>query len=128
MSRSGDAIEWASALWRDSERVPGVRFKTVKMTLARRRDLTSRVRAMLNQARFHAVSGEAEEQMDASLLAVDTDRMLLDWGLLEIEGLRIDGEAASVRGLIEAGPEELCREIAEQIRRDCQLTEQERKN
>jgi hypothetical protein len=83
---------------------------------------------MLNQARFHAASGEAEEQMEGSLLAVETDRMLLDWGLLEIEGLTIDGEPASVRNLIEAGPEELCREIAEQIRRDCQLTEQERKN
>jgi len=128
MSCSGDAVEWASAQWRESESTPGVRFKTVKMTLARRRDLTSRVRTMLNKARFHAGSGDAAEQMEASLLAVDTDRMLLDWGLLEIEGLRIDGEPASVRGLIEAGPEDLCREIAEQIRRDCQLTEQERKN
>lgn len=128
MSRSGEAVEWESAQWRDAESRPGVKFRTVKMTLARRRDLTSRVRTMLNKARFHATSGEAEEQMEASLLAVDTDRMLLDWGLLEIAGLRIDGEPASVRSLIEAGPEELCREIAEQIRRDCQLTEQERKN
>jgi len=128
MSCSGDAVEWASAHWRESKAAPGVRYKTVKMTLARRRDLTSRVRTMLNKARFHAASGEAEEQMEASLLAVDTDRMLLDWGLLEVEGLRIDGAAASVRSLIDAGPEELCREIAEQIRRDCQLTEQERKN
>ncbi len=128
MSCSGDTVEWASAQWRESASIPGIRFKTVKMTLARRRDLTSRVRTMLNQARFHAASGEAEEQMEGSLLAVETDRMLLDWGLLEIEGLTIDGEPASVRNLIEAGPEELCREIAEQIRRDCQLTEQERKN
>jgi hypothetical protein len=128
MSRSGESVEWESAYWRESESTPGVRFKTVKMTLARRRDLTSRVRSMLNKARFHAVSGEAEEQMEASLLAVDADRMLLDWGLLEVTGLSIDGEAASVRSLIEAGPEELCREITEKIRRDCQLTEQERKN
>lgn len=128
MSCSGDSVDWASAQWRDSERVPGVRFKTVKMTLARRRDLTSRVRTMLNKSRYHAVSGDAEEQMDAALLAVDTDRILLDWGLLEVEGLTIDGEPASVRRLIESGPEELCREAAEHIRRDCQLTEQERKN
>jgi hypothetical protein len=128
MSRSGEAVEWESAQWRDSESTPGVRFKTVKMTLARRRDLTSRVRSMLNKARFHALSGVAEEEMEASLLSLDADRMLLDWGLLEVTGLRIDGEAACVRSLIEAGPEELCREIAERIRHDCQLTEQERKN
>ena len=128
MSRSAEAVEWESALWRESEKAPGVRYKTVKMTLARRADLTGRVRTVLNKARFHAASGEAAEQMEAALMAVDADRMLLDWGLLEVAGLKIDGEAASVRSLIEAGPEELCREIAEQIRRDCQLSEQERKN
>jgi hypothetical protein len=127
MSRSVE-VEWSSALWRDSETTPGVRYKTVRMTLGRRAELTSRVRTMLNRARFHAASGEAEERLEATLLAIDADRVLLDWGLLELEGLRIDGEPATVRRLVEAGPEELCREIAEQIRSDCKLTETERKN
>jgi hypothetical protein len=127
MSRSVD-VEWTSAVWRESETNPGARFKTVRMTLGRRADLTGRVRTMLNRVRFHAASGETEERLEAALLAIDADRVLLDWGLLEVEGLRIDGEPATVRKLIEAGPEELCREIAEQIRRDCQLTETERKN
>lgn len=127
MSRSVE-VEWSSALWRDAETTPGVRYKTVRMTLGRRAELTSRVRTMLNRARFHAASGEAEDKLEAALLAIDADRVLLDWGLLEVEGLRIDGEPASVRKLVEAGPEELCREIAEQIRRDCKLKETERKN
>ena len=127
MSRSGE-VEWSSAVWRESDTNPGVRYRTVRMTLGRRADLTSRVRTMLNRARFHAASGAPEERLDAALMAIDADRVVLDWGLLELEGLRIDGEPASVRTLIEAGPEELCREIAEQIRRDCRLTETERKN
>lgn len=127
MSRSGD-VEWASAVWRESESTPGARFKTVRMTLGRRADLTSRVKTMLDRVRFHAASGETGEKLTAALLSIDADLVLLDWGLLEVEGLRIDGEPVSVRKLIESGPEELCREIAEQIRRDCRLTETERKN
>ena len=45
-----------------------------------------------------------------------------------LEGLRIDGEAATVESLIESGPENLAREIAEAIAEESSLNEDERKN
>ena len=56
------------------------------------------------------------------------ERAYLEWGLEAIYGLEIDGEPADVGSLIDRGPEGLCREIAEQIRRECFLTEEQRKN
>jgi len=128
MSHSGEPVEWESASWRTSEASPGVKYRTVKMTLARRAELTRKVGEALKRAQFHAASGELTERLEAAALAAESDRALLDWGLLELTGLRIDGEAATVRSLIEHGPEELCREIAAWIRRECRLTDDERKN
>jgi hypothetical protein len=53
---------------------------------------------------------------------------LIEWGLVAIEGLRIDGETPTARRLIESGPEKLTAEIAAVIRERCGLTEEERKN
>ena len=52
----------------------------------------------------------------------------MEWGLLGIDGLTIDGEAADAASVIERGPEALCREIVHEIRRECGLTDEERKN
>ena len=56
------------------------------------------------------------------------DRLYLEWGLQAIDGLSIDGEAATPRLLIEQGPESLTREIVARIRGECHLSEDERKN
>ena len=53
--------------------------------------------------------------------------MYLSWGLVSVEGLKIDGEAATVAHLIEKGPEELTREIVSTIKGQCGLSEAERK-
>jgi len=52
----------------------------------------------------------------------------LEWGLEEIEGLTIDGEQATPQALIEKGPMDLAREILGRIKRECGLSEGERKN
>ena len=56
------------------------------------------------------------------------DEVYLRWGLLRLEGLAIDGQAASIDELLERGPEELCREIVDRIKLECGLTDDEAKN
>jgi hypothetical protein len=53
---------------------------------------------------------------------------LLKWGVASIEGLVIDGQAANVELLIDAGPPELCEEISYQVTRVMNMSAAERKN
>ena len=66
--------------------------------------------------------------MCISFLAQEIDAMYLEWGLINVEGLTIDGEPASCGQLLEKGPEGLVREIVSAIRAQCGLSEEERKN
>lgn len=50
------------------------------------------------------------------------------WGLDKIEGLEIDGEAATVETLISDGPAELYTEILTAIRKEAELSPEETKN
>jgi hypothetical protein len=54
--------------------------------------------------------------------------MYLQWGLVRIEGLVIDGEAATAVQLLEKGPEDLASEVVGAIKEQCGLSETERKN
>jgi hypothetical protein len=63
-----------------------------------------------------------------ALLAGEVDREYLRWGLAELEGLDIDGTTATPETLFAGGPEELVREIVDEIRQQAGLTENERKN
>ncbi|MGH9622868.1 MAG: hypothetical protein ACRD4G_00845 [Bryobacteraceae bacterium] len=56
------------------------------------------------------------------------ERLYLEWGLAEIEGLAIDGTSATPALLIEKGPEPLTREILASIQAELGLSEDERKN
>ncbi|MGC4052236.1 MAG: hypothetical protein QM757_23110 [Paludibaculum sp.] len=57
----------------------------------------------------------------------DRSEMYVEWGLLTVTGLTIDGAAATVECLV-ARPESLCREIAGCVRQQCHLGGEERKN
>jgi hypothetical protein len=52
----------------------------------------------------------------------------LEWGLEEIQGLAIDGESATPAALIEKGPLDLAKEMLVRIKRECGLSEDQRKN
>jgi len=54
--------------------------------------------------------------------------MYLRWGLREVTGLSIDGEAATHELLLERGPESLVREILTSIKAECGLNQEEAKN
>ena len=68
------------------------------------------------------------EKLEAAVLQGEIDRVYLEWGLEAIEGLEIDGEAATPGSLIERGQLNLSAEILRRIRGECGLSESERKN
>ena len=60
---------------------------------------------------------DPREKLEAAVLAAEIDRVYLEWGLEEIRGLEIDGEAATPAALIEKGPLDLATEILARIKR-----------
>ena len=72
--------------------------------------------------------GDLKDKIEASLAGSEIDAMYLRWGLREVSGLFIDGEAATHESLLERGPESLVREILASIKAECGLNQDEAKN
>jgi hypothetical protein len=108
--------------------IEGVRFTIARMTFGRRIELMRRVRQLSARLEFARAGAGAADAIEASLLGAEIDELYLRWGLTAIEGLDIDGRAADGDSLITAGPEPLCREIIAAVKRECSLTDEERKN
>jgi hypothetical protein len=73
-------------------------------------------------------SGEASDQLEGALSDLLVRKLYLEWGLVKVEGLLIDGQHATGSLLIEKGPEELTDEIIAALRAEIGLSEEERKN
>jgi hypothetical protein len=108
--------------------VPGVTFTIVKMSFGRRIELGRRVRDLGQKIEFLEAGEDLKERIEATVLAGEIDRLYLEWGLREISGLLLDGEAATPELVIDRGPEELTREILQSIKGECGISEEERKN
>ncbi len=120
-------MEHESEVTLESKCSPGVRFTIGRMSFGRRLELTRRIWGLAGKAEY-AANGEPAERLEAALLEGEIDRTYLEWGLVRIEGLDIDGQAATPDLLVTRGPEDLCREIVATIKSECGLTEDERKN
>jgi hypothetical protein len=96
--------------------------------LGRRIELARRIRELGRKIEFLQASGTPGEQIEATLLKGEIERLYLEWGLDQIEALEIDGEAATPESLIESGPIELAEEILGRIKAECGLSQAERKN
>jgi hypothetical protein len=97
------------------------------MSLSRRIELARRVREIGRKLEF-LEAGDAKEKLEAVVLAGEIERAYLEWGLEEVNGLVIDGEAATPELLIERGPAELASEVLMRIQEECGLRADERKN
>ncbi len=120
-------VEYASSIWRESQTMPGVEFAVRRPSLAQRIDLLDRVRALFLKQEF-LNAGDESDQLAASLNDLLVRRLYVEWGLIEIKGLKIDGVRPSIPDLIEQGPEELLNEVVEAIKSEYGLSEDERKN
>jgi len=121
-------LQYESIVSIDSKAAPGVRFAIHRISFGRRMELSRRVRELSRKAEFLEAGTEMHEKIEANILAQEIDAMYLQWGLLSIEGLIIDGETATTDRLLEKGPEELTREVVDAIKTQCGLSEPERKN
>ncbi len=129
--RSGEPMNYESELRRESAAMPGVRYTIRRVSFGRRAELVRQAREITGRMEFLEAAPDKRdvvEKMDANLLANELEQLYLRWGLAKIEGLRIDGEEATVESLIERGPEGLAREIAAAVRGQLGLSEEERKN
>jgi hypothetical protein len=128
ISHSVKNTQHESCLWFDAETQPGVRFRIRRVSLGRRIELARRIREIGRKIEFLEASGAPGEQIEATLLKGEIERAYLEWGLDQLEGLEIDGEAATPESLVECGPLALAEEILEKIKNECGLNQAERKN
>ena len=93
------------------------------------------------EPRGENMKGDAEvikalnEILTAELTAINQyfihSRMCGNWGYRRLAAKKREesiGEMRDAETLIDRGPESLCREIAAEIRRECALSDEERKN
>ncbi len=128
MSPLGKTVCYASSEWHASKYLPEVRYAIARVSLARRAEIARRVGALIAELECHAAGTSLADRVATAELECAIDRVYIEWGLVEIENLEIDGARADVVALIEHGPERLAREIAAAVRATCQLSEDERKN
>ena len=114
--------EWESVV------LPGVRVEILRPSLARRTELTRALFPIAQRLERESAGDGVADRCAAAISVTEIELALVKWGLRSVEGLTIDGVEATPASLCEKGPEELCREIATRIRRECGLNEAERKN
>lgn len=117
-----------SSTWFESSEIPGVRYQVARISLDRRISLARQIREASRTMEFLEASGDIREHLDAAVLQGELERVYLEWGLLAVEGLQIDEKPATRESLVERGPLPLAMEIVRSIRKECGLTESERKN
>ncbi len=112
----------------ESRAFPGVRLKIRRMSFGRRLELLREVGHLAAKVEFLQASDDPREKLEAALLQGELDRAYLQWGLAGVEGLQIDGEDATPEKLVSDGPEQLCGEALEAIKKEFGLNEEEEKN
>jgi len=113
---------------KESRSHPGVRLVVNRMSFSRRIDLMRRVRELAPRWECYRAGTAKADEMEAGILSADIDRLYLEWGLKEVEGLEIDGTPATTDSLLQFGPEDLFQEALGYVKAACRLSEQETKN
>ena len=121
-------MEYTSTLRRESATLPGVSFTIARMSLGRRLELAQQIREIGLKAEFLSASTDPRDQVDLAVIERKIECLYLQWGLVTVDGLLIDGEPATRQSLIERGPETLTNEILTCLRGEIALSEEERKN
>ena len=112
----------------ESKELAGVQLTVRRMSFSRRLELMRKIRELAQRAEFLRAGEDPAEKMDGALLRAEIDRIYVAWGVEAIEGLELDGAAATPETLVSAAPEALFREALEAVKAECGLTEAEIKN
>ena len=127
-STSHSGKGWDSRVWFDAAVMEGVRYEIVRVSFGRRIELARRIREIGRKMEYLEAGNNERETLEATVLSAEIDRAYLEWGLTSVEGLDIDGVAATPETLVDLGPAELAMEILRRIKSECGMTEDERKN
>ena len=127
MSHSPNVTDYESVRRIESKTAPGVSFWVRRVSLAQRIDLLTSVRELLRRHEFLS-AGTDSDRIESALGTAVATRLYVEWGLLRVEGITIDGSECTPNLLIEKGPEELSAEIAGAVQHELGLSEDERKN
>ncbi|MBL8213037.1 MAG: hypothetical protein JNK87_20140 [Bryobacterales bacterium] len=119
---------YSSSIRKESVVLPGVAYTIRRMSFQGRLELLRELRDLMTKAEFAAAGSSATDRVEAALLEGAIRKRQLEWGLVAIEGLEIDGEPATTARLLAMGPEELTTEIQASIQGQMGLSEEERKN
>jgi len=98
------------------------------MSLLRRQRLMQELGTLAQEVAFQKANGDVAGDIPATELQTRIDEKVMRTALLEIEGLKIDGQAATPESVIASGPVSLSREIAEAIAEESSLSGNARKN
>ena len=126
-SPSRKETNYSSLIWHESAAVGGVRYATRRVSLQQRIELASKIREIVLRHEF-LKAGDSGDQLEVTLGELLVRKLYIEWGLLEIKNLTIDGELATVESIVAKGPEALADEIVTTIRGQLDLSEDERKN
>ncbi len=126
--RSANGPRWTSAVRHASKTHAGVEYVIARMSLSRRTALLEAVHNVLQELKFRESGSDEDSQLRAGILRLTLQRIYLQWGLLAVRNLTIDGLEATPELVVQAGPEDLCEEIFAAIRAECGLSPTERKN
>jgi hypothetical protein len=121
-------VSYESVVSIESTVIAGVIFSINRISFGRRMDLSKRIREISQRVEFLEAGDQLREKIEANILSQEINAMYLRWGLAALDGLTIDGEAATVAQLIEKGPEDLMLEIVSKIKEQCGLNDAELKN
>ncbi|MBV6430872.1 MAG: hypothetical protein IANPNBLG_00992 [Bryobacteraceae bacterium] len=119
---------YSSTLQHESRSIPGVTFTLERLSFGKRLELLRRVHALAGKLEFCAASETVASQFEAAILEKSIQQIYLECCLVQVQGLLIDGEAASVDILLQRGPGSLVEEIATTIQGQMTLSAEERKN
>ena len=111
-----------------SKTFPGVTVRLRRISFSKRSELIREIAPLAARTQALSASSLGDELAEAAVLRRTIANVVLDWGLLEVSGLTIDGIPAKKETLIHEGPEELTLEILQQLKRQVSLSEEEIKN
>src|SRR5277367_4427350 len=94
-STSHSVKGWESRIWFDAAAMEGVRYEIVRVSFGRRIELARRIREIGRKMEYLEAGSDARETLEATVLTAEIDRAYLEWGLVGVEGLEIDGVAAT---------------------------------
>ncbi len=126
--RSLRPVRYEGSIRCASDTIPGVTFTIRRMSLGRRIALAEAIRDLAQEMEFQQAGQSVKDQVQAAVLSGRIDLIYLRWGLSSISGLLVDSQPATADQLFASGPEDLLREIVDRIKRECGLTDDERKN